>query len=255
MAKETKYPAVTLFISSSLLLAGGWLMGPFPVFIFFGLAPLFALADRAESTSSAWEKMEWVLLALTVSFLASHSFDLSYLVSSIALAILFTLPFLGQVWVRHTLGPRVGKVTIVFFWLAIEYILLKVMPDSSVFLADVLQQEPLWVRWNIHTGYLGTSCWILMTNLLVYQTLLSRNPFQWHWIIVTVVFLGAPFLYSNTLENSAISRSEMLNLYSPTGSSEDVTYLARGEFVVRTAAWLSTLILLFTFVKNQTIRR
>jgi len=36
---------------------------------------------------------------------------------------------------------------------------------------------------------------------------------------------------------------------------EDVMYLARGEFVVRTAAWLSTLILLFTFVKSQTKKR
>jgi hypothetical protein len=36
---------------------------------------------------------------------------------------------------------------------------------------------------------------------------------------------------------------------------KDVAYLARGEFVVRTAAWLSTLILLFTFVKSQTTSR
>src|SRR5690349_21015719 len=127
MAKEnsSSYPPVILCLASALLLSGGWLMASFPIFIFFGLAPLFALTDRADNTAGIWEKMEWVLIALTVAFLAVRTFDFSFTASSILYAIVFTLPFIGQVWVKQVLGNKAGKITILLFWLAIEYVLLK----------------------------------------------------------------------------------------------------------------------------------
>lgn len=254
MGKKNSIPSFALFIASALLVTGGWLMASFPIFIFLALAPLFALTDRAADTSSVWEKMEWVLLALIVSFAAAHAFDANFIVSSMMYAIVFTMAFISHVWVRQTLGKRTGKITILIFWLAIEYICLKVRPGESTFLADSLRLQPSWVRWNIHTGYLGASCWILMANLLVYQALLSEKPFEWYWIAGAVLFVLGPMAYSFTLENSGLDRALMISLYQGASGLEDVTYLARGEFIVRTAGWLSTLILLFTFVKNQTTR-
>ena len=255
MASKRNLSPVVLLMAAIVLLAGGWLMTSFPIFIFFALSPLFALTDRASTTSTVWEKMEWVLLAQVISFLAARQFDFSYTVSSMVYGILFTLPFIGQVWVRQVLGSRVGKITIVLLWLALEYALLKVRSDDNVFLADALRLQPEWLRWNIHTGYLGASLWILMTNWLVYLSVLSEKPFQWYWIAWTVAFLAGPIAYSYFLHDQSIGRGLMMNLYSGKSIVEDVTYLARGEFVVRTAAWLSTLILLFTFVKSQTTKR
>ena len=255
MASGRNLSPIALFMAAILLLTGGWLMTSFPIFIFFALSPLFALTDRASTTSTVWEKMEWVLLAQVISFLAARQFDFSYTVSSMAYGILFTLPFIGHVWVRQVLGNRVGKITIVLLWLALEYVLLKIRPGDCVFLADALRLQTDWMRWSIHTGYLGASRWILMTNWLVYQALLSEKPFQWHWISLMVGFLAGPMAYSYLLEGQSIGRESMMNLYSGKSIVEDVTYLARGEFVVRTAAWLSTLILLFTFVKSQTTKR
>jgi|SRR6185295_10060654 len=254
MAKENNYPPFLLFLAGSLLLSGGWMMASFPVFLLIGLAPLFALTDRATSTSSVWEKMEWVLLTLAVSFLASRSFDFSFTVSSLAFAILFTFSFAGYVWVRQTLGARAGKISIVFFWLALEYLLLKLLPDSSVFLADGLRLVPSWTRWNVHTGYLGTSLWLLISNFAVYQAFLSAEAFRWHWILAVIICIGGPVIYSYSLDFSTITRNDLLNLYSENSMTGNVMYLARGEFVVRTAAWISTLILLFTLVKSQTTK-
>jgi hypothetical protein len=255
MAKENNYSPVLLFIAAALMLTGGAMISFFPVLIFFGLAPLFAMTDRVNDTSTVFEKMEWVLLALTAYFLAIHSFDLSYAVSAMLYSILFTLPFIGHVWVRQTLGPRAGKITIILFWLAIEYAFLKIRPIGSDFLADTLRFHPDWMRWNIHTGYLGASLWILLTNLLVYNTVFSESPFKWYWIILTVIFLFGPAVYSYFVNFNSLSRKDLVNLYDNKLIVEDVTYLARGEFVVRTAAWISTLILLFTFVKSQTTKR
>ncbi len=252
MAKKSNPSPVVLFIASGLLLTGGWLMASFPIFIFFAWAPLFALTDRATDTSAVWEKMEWVLLSLIVSFAAAHAFDLSAIASSMLYAILFTMSFIGHVWVRQTLGKRAGKITIILFWLTLEYMLLKIRPGESSFVADCVRLQPAWVRWNIHTGYLGATFWILITNLLVYETFLSVKPFQWFWIALTLFFFLGPMAYSYSMDSGPITRAAMVNLYSGKSSVEDVTYLARGEFMVRTATWLSTLILLFTFVKSQT---
>ena len=255
MAKENNHSPILLFLAAGMLATGAWLMTSFPIFIFFALAPLFALTDRADDTSVVWEKMEWVLLALTIYFLSAHAFDFSFLISSMVYAILFTMTFVGHVWVRQTLGKRAGKITIIIFWLAVEYILLKVRLVDSIFLSDALRLQPAWVRWNIHTGYLGASFWILSTNLLVYQAVFARNPFQWLWVIAAVIVLGGGLAYSYFINSSPITRKDMLNLYSEKSMIKDVVYLARGELVVRTSAWLSTLILLFTLVKSQTIKR
>jgi apolipoprotein N-acyltransferase len=254
MATEHSLPNWILFVSSIILLVAGWLMHSFPIMIFFAFAPLFALADRA-GDSEAWEKKEWILLALTFSFLAAREFDLTFIVSSIAYAIVFTLPFLFYSWVRQVLGPRAGKITIILLWMSLEYIILKLFNADAVFLADALKTKVDWMKWDQYTGYLGGTLWILMTNWLAYQALLSEKPFQWHFIILMVLFVAAPMIYSTTLAGEPVSRNTMTNFYSDKSGLQDVMYLARGELMVRTAAWLSTLILLFTFVKSQTKRR
>lgn len=254
MAKENNQPAWVLFIISALLLIGGWFFSSFPILIFFGFAPLFALTDRADHTSGIWEKVEWILFALVVSFFAASAFDVSRIVSSMVYAILFTLPFVGHVWVRHVLGRRAGKITIILLWLTLEYLFLKLYPTRSIYLADALLQKTGWTSWNRDTGYLGASLWVLMVNLLVYHTVFSKTALTWYWIVLAIVALVAPIIYAYT-QPQDLTRADMLNLYTSTNPSGNVTYLARGEFVVRTAAWISTLIVLFTIVKDRTARK
>jgi apolipoprotein N-acyltransferase len=252
MAKEASYHPALLVLASGILTSGAWLMGPFPLLMFVSLAPIIALTDRAKNTATVWETMEWPLIGLAVFFIAAHHFDFSHIVSSLTLAIAFTLTLVAHVWVQHTLGPRAGKLTILLFWLALEYVLLKTLPQHAIFLGDALQWVPQWMRWNSHTGFLGGSLWILLVNLAVYQVVLSKEPFQWPWIIAALICLGAPFAYSYGLKSIPLTRDDMMNFYTGSGGITDLTYLARGEFVVRSAAWVSTLVLLFTFVKHQT---
>ena len=255
MAKKAEIPSLGLFAGSVLLLSGGWLMASFPILIFFGIAPLFALADRVTPSSPAWEKMEWILLAMTISFFASTAFHPGSLVASMVYGILLTLSFLAHAWVVRVHGPRAGKITIVLFWLAIEYGLLKVRPDTSIYLADALRLQMTWTGWNSYTGYLGASCWILVVNAMWYQTFLAKSDFQWTWLVAAVTLLVGPIIYSHFLDAVAVSRLDMVSLYADKTIFEDVTYLAQGEWVVRTATWLSILILLYTTVRSKTKKR
>ena len=255
MAKKSSIsPLLHVGISTVLLLAG-WLMAPFPVFIFIGLAPLFSLADRTETNSPLLEKMEYILLSLSISLVAYCALKGESIVMALTAAIVFTLAFVAHAWVWQTLGIRTGKITLILFWLGLEYIFLKLIPESGIFLADTMRLQGSWTRWNVHTGYLGSSFWVLTVNWCFYQTFLHDKVIHWGWFAAAVIVWLGPAAYSYTLDISPISRQDMINLYKGRPTEMDVAYLARGEFVVRTAAWLSTLILLFTLVKSQTAKR
>ncbi len=255
MPKKTSHSPLLLLTASTALFTAGWLMTSFPILIFLGLAPLFALADRSEPNTPILERMEFVLLALGISWVSYAVIYNGSIVMGLAIAIAFTLAFVAHAWVWQSLGIRTGKITLILFWLAIEYLLLKLIPESGLFLADTLRLQNDWTRWTIHTGYLGGSLWILIVNWCWYQAFLHDKLIHWGWFFAGILMWFSPAAYSYGLTEPPIARLDMINLYTNLPTEGDVTYLARGELVVRTAAWLSTLILLFTFVKSQTAKR
>ncbi|MFM8849708.1 MAG: hypothetical protein ACKOE5_04875, partial [Cytophagales bacterium] len=144
-------------------------MKPFPVLIVFGFVPLFALVDQVQNRDSFWTNVEFILLALVVAIFAAHHFDANKLVAAIVQAIVFALAFLAFNFSHQQLGDRLGKFTIIFFWLALEYLMLKLpWRNDVVFLADVLALKPTWTQWTYYTGYLGISLWILLSGLFFY---------------------------------------------------------------------------------------
>lgn len=229
-------------------------MGSFPVLVFLGLSPLFALSEPRNEEGSIFEKMELVLLALTVPLVAHALMHERSVVVALGTGICCTLAFVAHAWVRHTLGVKTGKITLILFWLALEYALLKLVPAYGIFLADTLALFPAWTRWTVHTGYLGSSLWILLVNGCLYRAFLQGRGIQWVWFGIGMLVLLGPAAYSYSLSTSPVQRDQMINFYRNITTDADVTYLAHGELVVRTAAWLSILILLFTFVRQQ-IRR
>ena len=266
MAKESKRKAATkagyeinpwfLFFIATALLSGGWLMKSFPLLIFIGLSPLFAIADKSDSEEKFWNHAELILIALVISLLAGHVFQLSYLITSIIQAIGFTLAFVGYNFVRQSLGSRVGKFTIIIFWLAVEYVFLKLhWPADGLFLADAVELKTEWLHWTSFTGYLGSSCWILIANLVFYLTLFKDGKPNWMWLIIFLVFVIIPIAFSFTNVGVPIAREEMMALYLNSPTDPKSIYLKRGEFIPRTAAWISVLIFIFALVKNKTQRK
>lgn len=255
MGKKTSDFAPGLLAAvAAILLTGGWLMGSFPLLIFLGLSPLFALSEPRTEDGSVFEKMELVLIALTGPLVVHALIRNGSVVMALVTGIVYTLAFVGHAWVRHTLGMRTGKITLILFWLALEYALVKLIPGRGIFLADTLSLQGEWTRWTVHTGYLGSSLWVLVLNGCLYMAFLRPQGIQWGWAAAGLVFLVGPALYAYSLSESPITRDQMINLYQNNSADADVTYLARGELIVRTAAWLSLLILLFTFVRQQTRR-
>lgn len=253
MAKTREIPPWILLIAGVVLLTTGWIVSPF--FILIAFAPVFALTTRAKESSYAWEKMEWVWATITYAAWAAVKFKTDAIVSSLIIGIVFTLPFMGYVWVRHILGSRAGLFTIVILWLALEYLEARWLPAEGFFLADALQREAAWCAWNQHTGFLGGSAWILFSGLLAYQAVLSDRAGHWTWIVLLTLVVIGPILLGYAMEEPALDHTDLVNLYSGAVDSMHSTYLARGEWLARTCLWVSTLILLFTLVKAYTRKR
>jgi len=253
--KHKAFPPLALAAAGALLLTGGWLMGQFPLLIFLGLAPLFALAKPADKADSVFEKMELVLLVLAIALMTRALLIHTSLVIAIVMAIGFTLACVLHAWTQQILGSRAGPLTLIFSWLGIEYLALKFIPGEGTYLADALGLMDNWTRWTIHTGYLGISLWVLMVNYCFYLAFLQDQSLRSGWLASGVLLLIGPVAYSYSLSSPPITREIMINLYGNVSPEGDVVYLARGEWVVRTAAWISTLIILFTIVRHQTRKK
>src|SRR6478609_4362406 len=165
-----------LFVISTTLLSASWLMKSFPLLIFTGIAPLFAITDQVNPKKSFWNFFELILLALSISLFASYLFDTKYIVPVLVQSIVFTCSFVAYSFARQNIGEWLGKYCILIFWLAFEYIFLKLSwPTPTLFLADALLLKVEWLRWTHYTGYLGITVWILVTNLVLYYAFLKNE--------------------------------------------------------------------------------
>jgi len=133
---------------------------------------------------------------------------------------------------------RLGKLPLILFWLAIEYLF------HTPFLGEIFLSKPEWIRWATFTGYSGVSLWILLANLFLYLGLFQK----WPYTVVFVIVIVGPILYSYTLQSDYVARLTMLLLYMNDPSPTE-GYNARGEWIPRTAAWISVLILASVIVK------
>lgn len=255
MAKKNNINLI-LFLSGCLLLMLGWLMKSFPLFIFFGLAPLIAIASNNRTTKAPWNSIELVLVALGVGYFSNTFFELENLVIVIVQAIAFAFVFLAFTALRKTIGENVNLMTLLLFWLGLEYVLLKIAPDQFIYLADALQLKPEWSKWSSKTGYLGTSLWILTSNLLLYKAILAHKKVNWIYLASFILSISLPIWYSFSLSSRGVNREEMIALYSHSNlDSLPLAYVESGEFIPRTSAWVSVLIILFGIVKYKIKRK
>lgn len=123
---------------------------------------------------------------------------------------------------------RLGKLPLILFWLAIEYIAYSVGENFS--LGNAIIEKINFIRWEKYTGLSGVSLWILFVNLSVYYSDLWRGV-KWGYAVAAVIVFVGPILYSYTLPSEPVVEGG-------------------NEWVARTAAWISVLVLLSAIVKE-----
>lgn len=253
MAKKIKatLPPLALAALSAILLVAGGLMSSFPVLVLAALSPLMAITDNSLESENPWNGLELIWIALSLGLMAAWQFDLTHLIGALIQAIGFTLAFGSYIWVRLTLGTRIGKWVIIIFWLALEYLLIKSPWRSDVILlADAFQLKPEWLKWNASLGYTAGTLWVLLTNWIFYVAIFRPSVNLVALVAFMLLATLPPVISVFSMTSAPVTRSIMEAVYQ--GGSGPADYLETGESVARSALWIVALVLLFTAVKAGT---
>jgi apolipoprotein N-acyltransferase len=241
--------AVGLFVIAQVCILIAFAWKDFPVFIFFGFAPVFALIDHKSALKDSYLAF---LVAIGTALIFAYWMGQSRLLSWVLYFAILASVFFIYILMQRITHDRLNKFALLFFILGMEYVLLKFTVHSDpVFLADLLTEKTSWTRWNIFTGYSGATLWILLTNLAFYGALFKGEKINLALLIFCLLMIVVPIMYSITLPNNALTKGDVISFYSQhnTGSS---VYYQYGEFISRTGAWVSVLITIFTLVKGRT---
>lgn len=223
---------------------------------FMSLAPLFAVIDVPPG-EAPWRRITIVGVCITLIALSNERFYSYAYAGSAALGVSSAICFGLYVVARDVLGNRTGKVVIVLLWLTVEYIVLKLgVASDFMFVGELTYSDPEWTSWTVHTGYVGGCLWLLLANLLFYEALL-RGGMRVGFLVAFLALVILPFVYSFTSQiYMTISKPEMVMLYAglPVSGAPD-NYLSRGEWIPRTATWVSALVLSYVAVKSKTRKK
>ncbi len=113
-----------------------------------------------------------------------------------------TLTFLVFHRVRRRLGDRLGYASLVFFWLAFEFLYIRAQINFPwIVLGNGFANDVMMIQWYEWTGALGGSLWVLVMNVLVFKLVkgylekrsLSANRLRLGWVLGVLV---VPLLFS-----------------------------------------------------------
>lgn len=244
---------VRLFILSQSLLLLAFAFRDFPIFIFVAIAPLFVLIDNPTELKDFY--LPFIVAtgtALVFYFTMQESMQQSSVLSWCIYFCLLAAVFAVYVFLQRLAPEAINKFALIIFILGAEYVFLKLSENfNPVFLADLLQNKTNWIRWNVLTGYTGSTLWVLVVNLVWYQGLFVPRKINWVLCIVATLLILLPIFYSYSISGIPLTKLDVIGLYNHSVSGNSL-YSERGELISRTGAWVSALIIIFTLIKGLT---
>ena len=247
LQKIKKSPAALLAITVVLLFLA---VLAHEFFVFIAIAPLFALLDVKIDIKNVYGIVSGLFVLAAITLVMR---EISPATGTVFYAVIVMGAFVFYQLMRYQTQNRLNKLSLTILLIGIEYFLLKLSLGNWItFLADAVQERTAWTRWNIYTGYLGSTAWILLVNLLFYQAVFKKEKISWFLVILALVAILLPILYSIDLTNNAVTKEQVIRFYRGDQSGLTNPYILYGELISRTGAWLSILIIIFTFVRAKT---
>ena len=133
------------------------------------------------------------------------------------LAIVTNSFLMSLVWwlahiARRNIRSNLGYISLIVFWISFEYFHFHWDIEWPwLTLGNGFANQVKLVQWYEFTGVLGGSLWVLVLNLLVFQTLselLNKTPVKYEllnlifiFVILVVPIIISRSIYSNYKEN------------------------------------------------------
>ncbi|UII33472.1 hypothetical protein LVD17_06500 [Fulvivirga ulvae] len=246
-----------LFTISAITLLGLSKIAPALSFLaFIGLAPLFALFHyHQKESSSKIRAVMMVFISLLAVFLIWNSTFTNETFTQWLLPLIYSsaisCSFIVFNFTDKYAKNRLGFYTIPIYWLAIEFLLYQAHPQFSRFMpGSVFSSQAAFISWNVHTGFMGVSLWVLLSNITLFNALLkdkapTHGNIRWPLLILAIAIIVIPTLSSN--ETVAIIQPDLLD--EKVRAAKQIS--GSGEYIGKTAVWVSILLILYSLVKKE----
>ncbi len=213
--QKNRWASLILSILSGLLLSLSWYW-PFTVLSFVALVPLLLLERFVDQKSNkyptftfwAYSYISMSIWNIGVYWWLWNASGVATLGAWFANGLLQTLPLVFYQVTKRTSADKFSGFAFVAGWLAFEYLHLH-WELSWVWLnlGNLFGQTPFWVQWYEYTGTFGGTLWVLLVNLLVFNTLVS-NRGKLRLVMAVLV----PFFWSAYLWNTYQTKGEQMEM-------------------------------------------
>lgn len=172
---------ILLSLSGALLLWAAWPTSPFTFLIFIAFIPILRLADIVRHSGRFFGCIFLCLFLWNVAttwWVGNTTVPASGLAANLINTLVMSVPLLGYHRTRKVSGTTAGYFALVVYWLTFEYVHLNwefSWPWLS--LGNAFAMHPSWIQWYEYTGVSGGTLWILLSNILIYQTWLQRKQY------------------------------------------------------------------------------
>lgn len=245
--REYQNNLTALVLSGCALFTLSFVPG-FSVVIFVAFVPLLLLVDRPINPVNVYVSVVVTLVCI---------FGLTFIpgpwkiTGIFYFGLLVTTIFSVYISAQRLTQNRLNKFSLLILLVASEYLLLKFLAHKNpYFLADTFQEHSTWLRWNIYTGYLGASFWILLINLLIYEGV-KASRINYFLLVLAAMTTIMPVIYSKYLPQNGLTKADVIAFYTGIGTG-NTDYNEYGELISRTGVWVSILIIIFTLIRIKT---
>ncbi|QSE98734.1 hypothetical protein [Fulvivirga lutea] len=221
------------------------------------LVPIFLLYLQNTDSSSWIISLGLVLLVNGAIHIGTTETPLSLGVIVYPL-IIYTTLYLNLI-TRRALSGAMRTVIMVAFWLGGHYLLLKLNPVWAVYF-PFINLDGIFTQWTDHTGLMGITAWVLFANIIIAKSiynpkgnlLIQISPS----VLIALVIVAIPAFISVFLNDApVVNFDHMVAFYYGADITEiSQQYAERGEWLARTCAWLSVLVLIYSLVKLKTTK-
>ncbi len=193
-----KYIAVAISI---VLLSLGWL-GVTGLTLLAGLVPLLWISHTAEDSRKGWWGVFGYALLTFVGWNLATIWWIGYStpIGPVAATLASSFYSMTAFMIYHTVSRRAPKALaytmFVSMWIAFEYnYTVSEFSWPWLLLGNGLSNDIWAIQWYEYTGIFGGSLWILVTNILLFEALISTERGVRRWVMPAMK-IALPLLVS-----------------------------------------------------------
>lgn len=188
-----------LSLGSAALLSVGWL-GISGLPLLAALVPLLLISrSYGPSRRDFWKTAGWTALTFTLWSVITvwwvwNAAPIGVFAATIVQVVLFGAVFMLYHYVSKRARPALAYVILAAGWIAAEHVYINgEISFPWLVLGNGFAGDPWAVQWYEYTGALGGSLWVIVSNLLVLEAIVSRRRAAW---LREAAWVAAPLLLS-----------------------------------------------------------